>query len=84
MKEGVQLTRNHGRATGHRQLSISIPIAIVQHIDEIAFKERRSRSAMICIMLEAEIAYYERTHLRQPISLVAEPNPEQYGKAKAK
>lgn len=83
MKEDAQPKRAYNRAPGQRQLSISIPIALVNQIDKIATAERRSRSAMISLMLEAEIAFYERQHVHaspaQGVLLVAENRCNEYG-----
>lgn len=44
--------QNHGRAPGKTQISISLPLNLVEKIDELADLENRNRSNFIATHLE--------------------------------
>jgi hypothetical protein len=70
---------SHHRSPEQRQISISLPDHIVIKATEIARRQHRSRSALVCLLLEREIKEFEKQH-QSPIALVAEKEPNEYGK----
>lgn len=53
------------------QTTIAIPKVLLQRITEMAKRERRTRNNMIQVLLEDEIAAYEREHA-PAVHIVAE------------